>query len=77
MPQLLVRNLADDVVQALKRRAAEHGNSVEEEHRELLRSVLLADREQKPDFKTLLAAVPEGEDEWFERARDPGRPVDL
>lgn len=77
MPQLLVRNLAEEVVQALKRRAAEHGNSVEEEHRELLRSVLLANQERKPDFKALLVAIPEGDDELFERARDFGRPVDL
>lgn len=77
MAQLLVRNLAEEIVQALRRRAAKHGNSVEEEHRELLRSVLLADKERKPDFKALIAAVPQGEDALFERARYLGRPVDL
>lgn len=77
MAQLLVRNLADEIVQALRRRAAEHGRSAEEEHRELLRSALLAGDERKPDFKALLAAIPQGDDELFERHRDMGRNVEL
>lgn len=37
MAQLIVRNLDDALVRNLKRRAAEHGHSAEEEHREILR----------------------------------------
>lgn len=55
MGQLVVRNLEDDVVDALKARAAEHGRSAEAEHRELLRHALLQPRETH--------------DDWFERAR--------
>ena len=40
MATLTVRNLDDDVVRALRIRAAEHGRSAEAEHREILRSVL-------------------------------------
>jgi len=36
MPQLLVRDVPQDVVEALKRRAAEHGRSAEAEHRIIL-----------------------------------------
>lgn len=41
MAQLTVRNLNDQVVRALKYRAAAHGRSAEAEHREILRAVLL------------------------------------
>jgi plasmid stability protein len=40
MAQLLVRNLPDDVVAALKRRAAAKGRSVEAEHRAILEESL-------------------------------------
>ena len=40
MGQLLVRNLPDDVVTALKERAARNGRSVEAEHRSLLQETL-------------------------------------
>jgi antitoxin FitA len=43
MAQLLVRNVAADVVEALKRRAAKHGRSAEAEHRQILEEVLRAD----------------------------------
>jgi plasmid stability protein len=41
MAQLTVRNVDDRVVRALKRRAADHGQSAEAEHREILRRALL------------------------------------
>ena len=41
MAQLTVRNVAQQVVRALKRRAAAHGRSAEAEHREILRRALL------------------------------------
>ena len=40
MATLTVRNLDDNVVRALRIRAAEHGRSAEAEHREILRQVL-------------------------------------
>lgn len=40
MAQLLVRNLEIELVRHLKKRAGEHGVSVEEEHRRILREVL-------------------------------------
>jgi plasmid stability protein len=44
MPQLLVRDVPQDVVEALKRRAAEHGRSAEAEHRAILEESLRAGR---------------------------------
>jgi antitoxin FitA len=44
MPQLLVRDVALDVVEALKRRAAAHGRSAEAEHRMILEETLLVGR---------------------------------
>ena len=41
MPQLTVRNVHEQVVRALKQRAAAHGRSAEAEHREILRAALL------------------------------------
>jgi plasmid stability protein len=68
--QLIVRNVAEDIVRALKRRAARHGRSAEAEHREILREALRveADRES---FKALLASMPDvGEDADFVIGRD-------
>jgi antitoxin FitA len=44
MAQLLVRDVPQDVVEALKRRAVEHGRSAEAEHRIILEEVLRAGR---------------------------------
>jgi plasmid stability protein len=44
MAQLLVRDVPPDVVEALKRRAAEHGRSAEAEHRLILEAALRAGR---------------------------------
>ena len=41
MAHLTVRNVSEDVIDALKRRAAANGRSVEAEHREVLRAALL------------------------------------
>ena len=40
--QLLVRDVPQDLVEALKRRAAEHGRSAEAEHRLILEEALRA-----------------------------------
>ncbi len=42
---LHVRNLNDDLIARLKRRAARHGRSIEAEHREILRRALAGDVE--------------------------------
>ena len=55
MGQLIVRNLEDDILAALKAQAAAHGRSAEAEHRAILREVLSPPEERSED--------------WFERAR--------
>ncbi len=50
---LHVRNLEDDLIARLKRRAVRHGRSAEAEHREILRQVL--GREEEPSFEKLAA----------------------
>ncbi len=52
---LHVRNLDDDLIARLKRRAARHGRSTEAEHREILRQVLATEIE--PSFDTLAAEL--------------------
>jgi antitoxin FitA len=77
MAQLLVRDIESEVVRELKVRAARHGRSAEEEHREILRGAL---RQPGPpvSLKELLLAIPDvGEDRDFERSRDRGRSVEL
>ncbi len=50
---LHVRNLYDNLIARLKRRAARHGRSTEAEHRKILRQALSGDVE--PSFDTLAA----------------------
>jgi plasmid stability protein len=45
MPQLLVRDVPRDIVEALKRQAARHGRSAEAEHRAILEKALKVGRE--------------------------------
>jgi plasmid stability protein len=79
--QLIVRNLDDEIVDALRRRAAQHGRSAEAEHREILRAAL----SPKPhtSLKKHLLAIPksvadeEDEDFVFEHRKERGRAVDL
>jgi plasmid stability protein len=79
--QLVVRNLEDEIVDALRRRAAEHGRSAEAEHREILCAALLP--KPRTSLKAHLLAIPksvgdEDDDDFaFEHRRDPGRSVDL
>jgi plasmid stability protein len=73
MSQLIVRNINEKIVLALKRRAARHGRSAEAEHREILRDALREDAEPA-SFKALLAAMPDvGLDEDFVGGRDMPR----
>jgi plasmid stability protein len=77
MAQLIVRNLPESVVKALKIRAAQHGRSAEAEHREILRGALLSPRTGRTLKHALLAMPDVGDDSDFERIRDLGREVDL
>lgn len=76
MAQLIVTNIEDEVVEALKLRAAQHGRSAEAEHRELLRSALL--KQPSTSLKAHLLAMPDvGEDGDFDLPRQVARRVDL
>lgn len=76
MAQLIVRNLEEYVVKALKERAVRHGRSAEAEHREILRQALVAAPFEDP--KAVLLEMPDvGEDTDFERLRDLPRRIDL
>ena len=72
MAQLIVRELEESVVRALKVRAAKKGVSAEAEHRAILREVLLS----RPcrSFKEALLAIPNvGDDSDFAIERDLDR----
>ena len=56
MAQLMVRNLAEDLVKALKQRAAKHNRSAEQEHREILQAALRGPRRRS--IAEVLAAIP-------------------
>ena len=71
MANLIVRDIDESLVRALKQRAARHGRSAEAEHREILASVLR--RPRKRHLAEVLAAVPRvGLDEDFARVEDAG-----
>jgi antitoxin FitA len=73
MAQLIVRNVDEEVVKALKLRAAQKGVSTESEHRDILRSVLLRGPE-RPPLKSVLASMPDvGQDDDFLSERDSDR----
>jgi plasmid stability protein len=69
MASLVVRNLDQSIVDALKQRAARHGRSAEAEHRAVLEQVLL--KPKRKSFAEALRAMPNvGQDEDFERVED-------
>ena len=72
MAQLMVRNLPEELVRALKQRAAKRNRSAEQEHREILKAAL-----QGPPRKPLadvLAKIPNvGEDSDFVRQQSDRR----
>jgi antitoxin FitA len=76
MSQLIVRNVAPAIVDALKARAVRHRRSAEAEHRELLREALLKRRGRS--LKAHLLAMPNvGDDADFQVPRGRGRRVSL
>jgi antitoxin FitA len=70
--QLMVRNLPDDVVKALKQRAAKNNRSAEQEHREILQAALRGPRRRR--LAEVLAAMPNvGDDGDFAREQSDRR----
>ncbi len=66
MAQLVVRNLPDELVIALKQRAAKRNRSAEQEHREILKAALQGPR--RKSLAEVLAKMPDvGEDLDFAR----------
>jgi plasmid stability protein len=67
MANLVVRNLDQRLVDALKQRAARHGRSAEAEHRAILEE-MLGLTPKKKSFAEVLSAMPNvGQDKDFER----------
>jgi len=72
MAQLVVRNLPEVLVRELKRRAAKHHRSAEQEHREILQAALRSPRRRT--LAEVLAAIPNvGKDDDFVRVQDDAR----
>ena len=72
MAQLIVRDLSKDLVLALKRRAAKHNRSAEQEHREILKAALTGTK-RRP-LAAALAAIPNvGLDSDFSREQSDRR----
>jgi plasmid stability protein len=67
MAQLIVRNLTDEIVKRLRKRAAEVGRSMEAEHREILREALMVKKHRKSLRQSLLDMPNVGRDEDFVR----------
>ena len=68
MPQLIVRNIEAQVVSKLRQRAARRGVSMEEEHRRILREVLVHGGKKRRTLKEHLADMPDvGIDALFKR----------
>ena len=73
--QLVVRNLEEEIIRALKLSAALHRRSAEAEHREILRQALLPAKDRR-SIKDMLLAMPDvGDDADFERIPDQGQEV--
>lgn len=58
MAQLLVREVDQEIIDALKRAAKHSGRSAEAEHREILRRHLVDKRPKKQSLVEILAAMP-------------------
>lgn len=73
MADLIVRNIDERVVLALKARAGKNGRSAEAEHREILAAALL--KAKKKSFAEVLASMPDvGTDADFARVDDNTSP---
>lgn len=68
MANLIVRNIDDEIANALKIRASQHGISAEAEHRRILEQALL--RPKKRSFLEVMRQIPDvGTDEDFARVQ--------
>ena len=66
MAQLMVHDLDETLVRALKKRAAQRNRSAEQEHRDILKQALLGPRRRS--LAEVLAAIPNvGNEEDFVR----------
>jgi antitoxin FitA len=80
MAQLLVRQLDEDLKDALQRRARSHGRSTEEEVREILRAAVRAEQPAPVQLGSTIASRFRGEgiDQDFPELRGhPARAADL
>lgn len=77
MAQLIVRQLEDEVVVELRRRAARSGRSMEAEHRQILRAALRPARRVRSLKELLLQMPAAGKDADFARRRAKPRRVRL
>jgi antitoxin FitA len=69
MANLIVRNIDEAIVKALKKRASTNGVSAEAEHRKILEQALL--QPQRKSFADVLSHIPNvGNDSDFERSQD-------
>ncbi len=76
MPQIVVRQLSDEVHRALKARASEHGRSTEAEARDIIARAVLPDA--RPKAGDLLCGIWRGADVSeviFERDKTPHKPM--
>ncbi len=72
MPSLVVRNLDESIINALKARAVAHHRSTEAEHRAILAEVLM--KPQRKSFAEALSSIPAvGTDADFIRLNDDTR----
>ena len=70
--QLIVRNLSEELVRALKQRAAKHNRSAEQEHREILQAALRSSRRRS--LADVLGTMPNvGDDRDFLRKQSDRR----
>ena len=60
MAQLIVRNLEEEVKNGLRRRATQHGRSVEEEVRDILRNAVKVDGKRQAGLGSELKRVFQG-----------------
>ena len=69
MANLIVRNIDEEIVTALKQKAELHGISAEEAHRKILEKALITKPVRKT-FAELLSSIPNvGNDSDFERVQ--------
>ena len=68
MADLVLRDVDDDVVRALKERAITHGSTAEAEHKRILAAALAVPKRRS--FTEVLASIPNvGTDADFERVQ--------